>query len=532
MSILFLNHKVTQCGVYQYGKRFYDIIKGSQTYNFIYCEVESASEYIQLLTEYNSSDTTSHNKPIAILYNYHASTMPWLRKHIQRTLKNIAIIHESRTNMFDVALTLNPEESVECYLPRPIYENVDDLLRDNPISKPTIRDFITNNNGTSSPEIPVFGSFGFGFEFKGFEKIVELINKNYDVAIIKFVIPTAFFDPDAQTRYNTLYAQCMAKNTKPGIKVFITNEFFSNTDVLHFLASNTANIFLYDTLHGRSISSATDYAISVKKPLLISDSQMFRHIYNDSICPYKTPVRDCIKNSVQLVEKYYEQFSNKQLIAKINKIMTNTITYGQAYQDLFVAAMLTGKRDGRFLEIGSNHPITTNNSYLLETQYNWSGIMVEYDARFGPMYAQQRPKSTYIIADARKVDYLAALESAKMPHNMDYLQIDLDVDNKSTLDTLELLNNTVFDKYKFACITFETDIYRGDFFNTRQRSRDIFTARGYKLIFPDVCVFWEGGYKPFEDWWVHPDLVNAEVIKKFQTTSSLSCDDIKKMLQN
>lgn len=531
MSILFMNHKVTQCGVYQYGKRFYDIIKESHTYNFIYCEVDSATEYFQLLTEYNSSETMQ-NKPIAILYNYHASTMPWLRKYIQKNIKNIGIVHESRGDIFDVTLSLNPESGYDYYLPRPIYENVDALLRNNPISKPSIRDFITTNSGSSSSEIPVFGSFGFGFEFKGFEKIVTLINQNYDHAIIKFVIPTAFFDPDAQTRYNTLYTQCMAKNTKPGIKVFITNEFFSNTDILHFLASNTTNIFLYDTLPGRSISSATDYAISVKKPLLISDSHMFRHIYNDSICPYKTPVVECIKNSVKLVEKYYEQFSNKQLITKINKIMTNIISYGQAYQDLFVVAMLNGKRDGHFLEIGSNHPITTNNSYLLETQYNWSGILVEYDARFGPMYAMQRTKSTYIIADARKVDYLSALKSANMPPSMDYLQIDLDVDNKSTLDTLELLNKTVFDKYKFACITFETDIYRGDFFNTRQRSRDIFTARGYKLIFPDVCVFWEGGYKPFEDWWVHPDLVDAETIKNYQTTSSLSCDDIKKLFQN
>lgn len=526
MSILFLNHNVKQCGVYQYGMRIYEILKQTTEYKYIYCEVSN-------LTEYNIVLNT-HVNINAIIYNYHSSTMPWLKnKTIQKLLKNIAVVHESPGHIFDIVLSLNPESPLEYYLPRPIYENVDALLRDNPISSPSIRDFIMTpalNNETNNT--PVFGSFGFGFEFKGFDKIVELINKNYDTAIIKFVIPTAFFDPHAHSRYTTLYNQCMAKNTKPGIKVYITNEFFTNTDLLHFLASNTANIFLYDMLQGRSISSAIDYALSVKKPLVISDSCMFRHIYSDSICPYKTPIRECIINSQVIVNKYCNEFSNINLINKINKIMTQIISYGQAHQDLYVLAMLKGKCDGHFLEIGSNHPITTNNTYLLESKYNWSGMLVEYDARFGPMYEKHRPTSKYIINDARHIDYVSALESISAPANMDYLQIDLDVDNKSTLDVLEILNNTVLDKYKFATVTFETDIYRGDFFNTRQRARDIFTARGYKLMFPDVCVYWEGGYKPFEDWWVHPDLVDADIIQKYKTETSLSCDDIKKLFLN
>lgn len=548
MSILFLNHSVKQCGVYQYGTRFYEILKTTPKYTYIYCEVSNIIEYYNAI----NTHTHTHTNIQAILYNYHSSTMPWLKaKTIQKTIKNIAIIHESPTHIFDITFSLNPESPAEYYLPRPIYENVPDILHNNPISTQSIRDFImtpalntcSENSAAQNPEllIPIFGSFGFGFEFKGFDKIVELINLNYDAAIIKFVIPTAFFDPHAQTRYNTLYKQCMEKNIKPGIKVYITNEFFTNTDLLHFLASNTVNIFLYDMLRGRSISSATDYALSVKKPLLISDSCMFRHIYSDDICPYKTPIQTCINNSLSIVNKYCsdDYFSNINLINKVNNIMSQIITdnknpdnttHGQAHQDLYVLTMLKNKTDGKFLEIGSNHPITTNNTYLLETKYNWSGIMVEYDSRFGPMYETHRPKSKYIINDARHINYINALESISAPYNMDYLQIDLDVDNKSTLDTLELLNNTVFDKYTFATVTFETDIYRGDFFNTRQRARDIFISRGYKLIFPDVCVYWEGGYKPFEDWWAHPDLVDIDIIHKYQINKSLNCDDIKKLL--
>ena len=38
-------------------------------------------------------------------------------------------------------------------------------------------------------------------------------------------------------------------------------------------------------------------------------------------------------------------------------------SYSQAAQDLFVCSVLKNKYNGTFLEIGSNHPITHNNTY-------------------------------------------------------------------------------------------------------------------------------------------------------------------------
>ena len=166
------------------------------------------------------------------------------------------------------------------------------------------------------------------------------------------------------------------------------------------------------------------------------------------------------------------------------------ITYSQAAQDLFVEAVMKGKRDGYFLEIGSNHPKIHNNTYLLEKKYNWRGAMVEYDRSFAPLYKMHRPNSAYILDDARVINYRKFLDSCNFPENIDYLQIDLDVNNKSTLDTFLLLNNTVFDKYKFATITFEHDIYSGNYFDTQTISRKILTDRGYVLVFPkDMCCY-------------------------------------------
>ena len=60
--------------------------------------------------------------------------------------------------------------------------------------------------------------------------------------------------------------------------------------------------------------------------------------------------------------------------------------YSQACQDKFIVNVLKGKRDGFFLEIGSNDPIVINNTYTLEKNYGWKGIMVEFSPTFEASY--------------------------------------------------------------------------------------------------------------------------------------------------
>jgi hypothetical protein len=212
--------------------------------------------------------------------------------------------------------------------------------------------------------------------------------------------------------------------------------------------------------------------------------------------------------------------------------------YSQAGQDKFIANMLDFKRDGYFLEIGSNHPININNTYKLENELNWKGIMVEYEPQFLPMYKEYRNNSIHIINDATKVDYKKVLEENSFPNNLDYLQIDLDVHNGSTLQALENIDYNVFKSYKFATVTFEHDIYRTNYLETRKKSREIFDKNGYIRIFPDIQNI-EPEYV-FEDWYVHPDLISIEKINniielnrdsyKYNSnieSSSISWDKIK-----
>ena len=79
---------------------------------------------------------------------------------------------------------------------------------------------------------------------------------------------------------------------------------------------------------------------------------------------------------------------------------------------------------------------------------------------------------------------------------------------------------------KLYSLNIEHDIYRGNYFNTQNISRKIFGDRGYILAFPNVSVHWEGSYKPFEDWYVHPDLVDMSLINRIKTTESLNWEKI------
>jgi hypothetical protein len=210
-------------------------------------------------------------------------------------------------------------------------------------------------------------------------------------------------------------------------------------------------------------------------------------------------------------KKLHTILNNKFEIVFNNKIIKSN---SESYQDFFVAIANRIKKNGFFIEIGSAWPNHINNTYLLEKEFNWKGIMIEYDKRYLDSYKEIRPNSIHVIQDATKIDYVKLFDDNNVPLNIDYLQIDLNVEDESTLNTLKLFDKYIFDKYKFATITIEHDFYRGDYFNTRYISRQILHKRGYILLFPDISIGIGNVYKPYEDWWVHPDLADPDFIKK------------------
>jgi hypothetical protein len=96
-------------------------------------------------------------------------------------------------------------------------------------------------------------------------------------------------------------------------------------ELLDFLASNTINIFMYDGMPGRGCSSVIDYALSVNRPIGISNSHMFRHIYSDEICLYKRSIADIIEKGNEYLDRFRQLWSEDRLIQIIDNFIYKNI---------------------------------------------------------------------------------------------------------------------------------------------------------------------------------------------------------------
>ena len=204
---------------------------------------------------------------------------------------------------------------------------------------------------------------------------------------------------------------------------------------------------------------------------------------------------------------YNKEYINK-LKFKFKDCENIEKNYSQVYQDMFVLSCLNGKSNGTYLEIGSAGPFFGNNTALLEER-NWTGIGIEYDFNLANQYNFKRKNKT-LCQNALETDYNLILENIAVDGVVDYLQLDCEP-SETTYRIMEMIP---FDKYKFAVITYEHDHYIDMTKLYRQKSREFLKSKGYELVVNDVS---PDGISTFEDWWVHPDLVDREIIEKMKS---------------
>lgn len=302
-KILFINHKQQQCGVYQYGLRSFNIIKKSATYEFIYKEVESENEFLQL-TELKESS--------GVIYNYHPATLPWLNERVMKGLPYLThygIHHEG-----NISVPFNYHILSDC--------TKEDYGTTFSVPRPLIEGF---SHETFNHPIPFIGSFGFGFHNKGFERLVNLVNEKFEKSVIRLHIPFAHYgDMDGRTAMH-INKLCHDHIDESRTKLLISHHFMTDEQLLEFLSMNTVNCFLYDEMKGRGLSSAIDYALSVNIPIAISNSDMFRHINLPSICIENNSLRKIIDNGTEPLQPFKEKWSHKNFIDKYQYILNQTL---------------------------------------------------------------------------------------------------------------------------------------------------------------------------------------------------------------
>lgn len=310
-SVLIISHKEEQCGVHQFGVSIAKVLSKSKKYNFQYAECSNSKEYFNVVNKY---------RPCAIIYNYHPSTLTWVKRKITRKIDvpHIDIIHEVTQEIadgiddsfFDYHIAADPV-----------------LLLKNPLVFKTGRLVRRIENQYDMPEIPTIGSFGFATEGKGFDRLVSTVQEEFDNAIIRLNIPFATFaDPNGIAAL-AISKQCERLIVKPGIKLEVNHAFLSVEKVLDFLAQNTINAFLYEENKGRGISSVIDLALAVRRPIAITRSTMFRHMHSaiPSVCIENSSLREIIKNGFEPVDHFYEEWNEANLIWDYERIIESVL---------------------------------------------------------------------------------------------------------------------------------------------------------------------------------------------------------------
>ena len=241
---------------------------------------------------------------------------------------------------------------------------------------------------------------------------------------------------------------------------------------------------------------------------------------NYEVNPYfETLIRNNLINMGAFFSKslaLYDKSKHSKLKFKFHGSENIHQNYSEAYQDIFVLSMLNGKKYGTYVEIGAGDPTYGNNTYLLEKDFEWRGVSFDISEEFVKGHGENR-KNPCILRDATTIDYEKFLTGLGFENIIDYLQIDVDPASIS----YKVLLTIPFEKFKFRVITFEHDYYADPKSGVRENARRYLESYGYKLIGRNIS---PDDKRPYEDWFVHPDLINKDMIEIFDNTS----EDTKK----
>lgn len=200
----------------------------------------------------------------------------------------------------------------------------------------------------------------------------------------------------------------------------------------------------------------------------------------------------------------------------------------QLFQDLFVLEKLNWKERGYFVEFGATNGLDLSNTYLLEKEFFWTGILAEPGKNWHKQLRFNR--STYIsekcvwkssgqmihfnesvYPEFSTIDHLThfdgmeksrssrdryfvetttlfdLLEGANAPNLIDYLSIDTEGSE------YEILKEFEFSKYQFGVITVEHNHNENEF-----KIDELLNKNGYSRVHREVS--------DFDGWYLHKSL--------------------------
>ncbi len=434
---LFINCVRAQDSIYESGVMVFECLSDSEKYSLDYLEI--TPENHEISTDYDF-----------YFFNYHLITMSWLdTKSIKKNLPGVkmTMVLEVSPNDpfvlcspedFDAYCVLDPTLNVEqknvFAFPRPL-----EVFRDIPPYQPT--------------EIPVIGSFGFATPGKGFEIVIDAVNREFEEAVVRINIPYSTYADESGILAKQL-AQMCRERAENKIKVVVTHDFMTKLELIKWCGQNTLNCFLYDR-NMPGLAATTDQAISSGRPLIVSKNNTFRHIQTFiKPFPYQT-LREAIENTPAWVAEIQREWSPEKFRTRFEEVLNNfsfgerrensqtvklkikppesngfmqkirakvavrtrlrrlddaykisdkfkrkhkpKVSRSQFGEDVIISDLFDelAIQNIRYLDIGANNPQYINNTYLFYEQ-SFKGVLIEPNAFLCEKLKAERPRDTVL----------------------------------------------------------------------------------------------------------------------------------------
>tara|TARA_B100000902_G_scaffold374029_1_gene402636 strand:- start:1031 stop:1792 length:762 start_codon:yes stop_codon:yes gene_type:complete len=227
----------------------------------------------------------------------------------------------------------------------------------------------------------------------------------------------------------------------------------------------------------------------------------------------KSSLEQTKDNAIRDIE-IIRRYSSPSLVTQVIESLSES--KAQFRQDVFALAESGFKREGYFVEFGGTDGITGSNSYLLESQFGWKGVIAEPAARFhaelvanrncvcdfravwsqtGEILDFKEAKigaiSTFKFLESRDqyrryrkqgkvypvetVSLLDLLIQAKAPREIDFLSVDTEGSELAILKAFD------FSRFRFNAISVEHN-----FGPNRSSIRRCLEEAGYRQVHQDI----------------------------------------------
>jgi FkbM family methyltransferase len=433
---LFINCVEAKDSIFESGMMAYQCLKDSDKYTLDYFEI----------TPENYAISTNYD---FYFFNYHFATMSFLTtESIKERLPSVKITMVLEVSPNDPFVYCSPDDfDFYCVLDPTLK-----IDKENVYAFPRPLEIVDAKDFNQPNEVPVIGSFGFATPGKGFEHVIDAVNKEFDQAVVRINIPYSDY-ADESGKYAKYLTEMCKKRAKNGIKVVVTHDYMTKQELIKWCGQNTLNCFLYDR-NQPGLAATTDQSITSGRPLITSKNNTFRHIQKYiKPFPYQS-LKDAIGNTPKIIKEIQNDWSPENFRKRFEEVLSkiqfdkfpqkhpgsveleivpprkrtffdkirekvairtrlrrlrqrlNTpkvkpkpeVSYSQFGEDTIVNNLLLKDlafKTMSYLDIGANNPQFISNTFLFYEK-GFSGVLVEPNSSLCEKLKAERPRDTVL----------------------------------------------------------------------------------------------------------------------------------------